>query len=227
MKVCSGIFLLILTFAVSTGWAQSKGPSIPMSSGGAKGMKGSAGAGFVDFETISPKSDFKMDRGIYVAAAIERPFGFLNLHLVLSINHMNASGEANYNYAKNGVTYTANGLGFKAQMFDLGLGLKLKAFEDFWFRPYIGGGGLGGYHEITYSSSSALTAQGSEYKTKDTVMGSGYYGEAGLEIEFTEKFGVLLGGRFSEYNSKALETLGGQKLQFRTETYFFAGLIGF
>lgn len=223
MKMHLSLVALILTLFASSAWAQ-KIPSIPY---GGKGMKGAAGVGFVDFTTISPQSGFKIDRGTYVAAAIERPFGFMNLHLVLSINHMSANGEADYNYTKNGITYTANGLGFKATMFDLGLGVKLKAFESFWFRPYIGGGGLGGYHELSYSSSSALVAQGSEHKGKDTVMGSGYYGEAGIEIEFTERFGVQLAGRLSEYSSKTLETLGGQKLQFRTETYYFSALIGF
>lgn len=225
MRILAGFCAVILTLLASAGWAQSKGPSIP--TGGLKGMKGAAGAGFVDFTTAAPADGFKLDRGVYVAASIERPFGFLNLSLVLSISHMNANGEANYRYSKNGTNYSADGLAFRAQMFDLGLGLKWKAFEDYWFRPYIGGGGLGGYHEISYSSTSALTAQGSEFKTKDTVMSAGYYGEGGVEIEFTERFGVQLAARLADYSSKSLETLGGQKLLFRTETYYFSALIGF
>lgn len=224
MKIRAGIVTVLFILVSSAAWGQ-KIPSIPI---GSKGMKGSAGVGFVDFTTISPSSsDAKFDRGTYIAAAIERPFGVLNLHLVLSINHMSANGEANYQYEKNGTTYTANGLPFKATLLDVGLGVKMKAFESYWFRPYIGGGGLGGYHEISYTRTNDLAAQGSEYKSKDTIMGSGYYGEVGVEIEFTERFGVQLAGRLSEYSSKSLETLGGKKLGFRTETYYFSALIGF
>ncbi len=224
MRIHAGIITLALLLLSAPALAQ-KMPSIPL---GSKGMKGSAGVGFVDFVTTSPSSsDIKFDRGMYVAAAIERPFQFMNLHLVLSINHMSANGEANYQYEKNGTTYTANGLPFRATLIDIGLGVKLKVFEDYWFRPYIGGGGLGGYHEISYTRTSDLASQGSEYKSKDTMMSAGYYGEAGVEIEFTERFGVQLAARLSEYSSKSMETLGGKTLGLRTETYFFSALIGF
>jgi len=224
MKIHVSIIGFVLVLVGSTAWAQ-RIPSIPI---GSKGMTGSAGVGFVDFTTFSPSSsDVKFDRGTFITASIERPFNFLNLHLVLSIGHMSANGEANYQYEKNGTTYTANGLPFRATLLDVGLGLKMKAFESYWFRPYIGGGGLGGYHEISYTRTDQLAAQGSEYKSKDTLMGSGYYGEVGIEIEFTERFGVQLAGRLSEYSSKSLETLGGKKLGFRTETYYFSALIGF
>ncbi len=224
MKTMAGMIAAIFFFAASVSFAQSKGPKIPLSG---KGMTGSAGVGFVDFLTVTPVGQFKMDRGIYAAASIERPFNFANLHLVLTISHMSANGEATYNYKKGATTFREDNLPFKAAMFDLGLGVKLKLIDNYWFRPYIGGGGLGGYHELTFNSTPNLTSQGTGYKTKDTVMASGYYGEAGLEVEFTDRFGIQLAARLSDYTSKTVETLASQRLQFRTETYYFSALIGF
>lgn len=203
-------------------------PKLP--TGGNLGLQGSVGAGFVDFSVLSPKQDFRVDRGIFVAASIERGFNVLHSYLTLGLSNMNAEGVANYNYSNlsSSTTYTATDVKFRANVTDLSLGLKIKLIDNYWFRPYIEGGGLGGYHQITYTSkANELTAQGSDHKSKDVVMGSGYYGEAGLEAMFSEKFGVKLSARQSWYSTKSLETLASRPLRYSTETYYFALLFGF
>ncbi len=222
--------LLVILFAFISFSAQAQFGGVPrLPTGGRTGLQGSVGAGFADFRIESPKDDYEMDRGIFAAAAIERGFNVLNLYLTLTLSHLSAEGLANYNYTNlaNSQNYTATDVKFRASVLDLGLGLKLKLIDDYWFRPYIEGGGLGGYHTISYSSKmDVLAAQGSEYKNKDVVMGSGYYGEAGLEAMFSDAFGVKLAARQSYYTTKKLQTLGDRALRFVAETYYFSLLFG-
>lgn len=218
------VFIAPNTFAAGV----SGIPSLP-TSGGA-GMQGSVGIGFTDFNVLSPSDDFKIDRGTFIAATIERSFNVLHLYLTMSLSHMNAEGLANYNYTNlsSSTSYTATDVAFKAKMFDLGLGLKMKLIDEYWFRPYIEVGGLGGYDEVNYTGKTdVLNAQGSDYKKKDIIMGSGFYGEGGFEIQFGERFGVKIAGRYSEYRTKELETLNKRNLWFRSETYYLAALFGF
>ncbi len=194
------------------------------------GLQGSAGVGFTDFVVERPKGDFQIDRGTFVAIAIERGFNVLHLYLTLGLSHMLAEGTSNYNYSNlsSTNTYSVTDIKFKAEVTDLNLGLKIKLIDDYWFRPYIEGGGLGGYHQIKYTSKATeLAAQGADAKAKDVVMGSGYYGEGGLEVMFSEKFGVRLAGRQSWYLTKRLETARNRMLRYSTETYYFALLFGF
>jgi hypothetical protein len=225
------IYALVTTWSAISFAQMPKVPSLPSSSFGSGniGLQGSVGAGFVDFRVQSPSADFKIDRGIYVAGQIERGFNVMHLYLTLSLSHMQAEGLANYQYSNlsNSTTYTAQDIKFKSSVTDLALGLKLKIIDHYWFRPYIEGGGLGGYHQISYSGKTdVLSAQGSDYKSKDVVMGSGYYGEAGLEAMFSEKFGVKLAARESIYQTKKLETLADRPLRFNSETYYFSLLFG-
>ena len=213
-----------------TAAAQYSGvPKVPTSSSGLAGLQGSVGAGFTDFSVKSPEENFEIDRGIFAAAQIERGFNVMNLYLTLTLSNMSAEGLANYSYTNlaSSTTYTATDVKFRANVLDLGLGLKLKLIDNYWFRPYIEGGGVGGYHTISYSSKQdVLAAQGSEYKTKDVVMGSGYYGEGGLEVMFSQKFGVKLAARQSVYQTKKLQTLADRPLRFVSETYYFSLLFG-
>lgn len=224
------IALLLVVF-LSGALAQAQGvrgmPKLPTS--GNMGLQGSAGIGFADFAVGSPEKDLRIDRGTYVAAAIERGFDILNLYLTLSLSNMTAEGTSNYSYSilSGTKTYTGTDMKFKSNITDLGLGLKFKIIDGYWFRPYVEGGVLGGYHQISYNSAStALSSQGSDYKSSDVVMGSGHYGEAGIEIMFSEAFGVKLAGRASEYTTKPMETFANSSLRFRTETYYFSLLFG-
>lgn len=223
------ILSAILVLFVQSAYAQISGlPRIPTSGG--MGIQGSAGIGFVDLSVDSPSGDLKVNRGTMITASIERGFNFMHLYLTLGLNYMTAEGQANYRYTNlsSSATYSANDVNFSSSVIDLGLGLKLKLIDNYWFRPYIEGGGLGGYHQISYSSRiNELAAQGSDYKVKDNVMGAGYYGEAGVEAMFSERFGVKLSARKSFYSTKALETLDNRALKFSTETYYFALLFGF
>lgn len=224
------VYLAIATFAVSG--AQAAGvpmglPSIPTSG---LGLTGSVGIGFTDFTVISPSADFKLDRGTYTTIALERGFKFANLYFTMALGHMTGGGRANYSYTNltSSTTYQANDVGFSASMYDLGLGFKFKIIDDYWFGPYVEGGGIGSYHEITYGSKSdVLDAQGSAWKQKDVVMGSGYYGEVGIDVKFSEKFGMKFAGRFVEERTKDLETLAKKQVSLRSETYYLSALIGF
>jgi hypothetical protein len=194
------------------------------------GVAGAAGVGFTDFQVQNPSTGMKFDRGTFVGATIERGFNFLQLYLTLSLNHMNATGSANYKYTNlsSSTTYQVNDVNFKAQMNDIGLGLKLKLIDGYWFKPYIEGGGLYGFHELEYTSKrTQMQAIGSDFKTKDSIMGSGYYSEAGVEVFFSDRFGVKLAGRHSKYETKPLETLANESIRFSTDVYFLSALIGF
>lgn len=220
------IVFILFTLTANKAWSQIRGaPSIQQA-----GIQGSAGVGFTDFTVVSPSSDVKIDRGTYIAVSAEKAFNFMQLYLNLTLSYMNAEGVANYNYTNlsSSTTYTANDVAFRATLFDLGLGLKLKLIDNYWFRPYVEGGGLGGFHEVSYTSKqNDLSSQGSDYKRKDNIMASGFYYEGGLEVSFTERFGVRLAARMSDYRSKALETLADRTMHFRTETYYLSGLFGF
>lgn len=206
-------------------------PRLPTSSGGKMGFKGSVGAGFTDFNVISPNTDFKLDRGMYIGGTIERGFNVLNLYLSLGLSYMNAQGTSNYTYTdlSQSTTYQATDVAFTATLYELSLGLKLKLIDDYWFKPYIEGGGIGSYNTVAYDQASlqTLSALGSDYKRKDVIMGSGYYAEAGLELEFAASFGVKIGARQSTVETKKLDTLGVRPLLIQSQTFYFSGIFGF
>ncbi len=194
------------------------------------GVQGSVGAGFTEYSVQSPKNNVDFDRGVYATAAGEKGFGVFNLYLTISLGYMDSDGRANYRYTNlsSSTSYAVNDVSFQAKMMELGLGLKLKLIDDYWFRPYVEGGGLGSWNELRYTSKSQeLRAIGSDYKSKDTIMGSGHYFEAGLEIQFSERLGVKVAGRFSESSTKDLDTLGGERLKYKGETYYLSALMGF
>lgn len=204
-------------------------PSLPRS-GGMKGLTGSAGIGFTDILTQSPSADLKFDRGTYFVTQVERSFDFAHLYLTVGIDFMDAEGLANYRYTNlsSSTTYTLTDVPFRTKIYELTLGLKLKLIDGYWFRPYVEGGGVGNYNELTYGSKiTQLSATGSDYKRKDTIMGSGYYAEAGIEIELGERFGLKLAARQSVLQSKKLETLANRTMRLAAETYYLTMLFGF
>lgn len=220
------IFLSVLFVISAAAQAQSikNLPSLPR---GGTGIHGSVGAGFADFKTISPSADYRQDRGTYVATSIERGFNVLHLYLTMGLSYMDATGLANYDYANltSSTTYSMDDVEYRAKSYEVGLGLKLKLIDDYWFRPYIEGGGLGSYNELSWGSQLTQLS-GNGYKRKDVIMGSGYYVEAGVEIEFSEKFGVKLAARQSFTQTKKLETLGNRPLLMQNEIYYLSALFG-
>lgn len=222
---------IALSFFTLTAQAQSfRGlPSLP-SSGGRGGMfHGSVGAGFTDFKTLSPEENFTTDRGVFFTSQLERSFEFFHLYLTLGLSYMDAAGMANYDYTNLSSTnvYSITDLDYRARMYEVSLGVKLKLIDDYWFRPYVEIGGIGSYNEVTYGAKvNELSATGDDYKKKDIVMGSGYYGEAGIEIEFAESFGIRLAARQSVMQTKNLETLADRPLRLINETYYLAMMFG-
>jgi hypothetical protein len=228
MKKLVALFLVLSTSSLVQAAGMPKGlQSLPTS---CLGLTGSVGIGYTDYTILDPANSFKLDRGTYTTVALERGFEAMHLYFTMALGHMTGEGRANYNYTNltNSTTYQANDLGFSASMYDLSLGFKFKIIDEYWFGPYVEAGGIGSYHELTYASNNAsLNAQGNAYKQKDVVMGSGYYGEAGIDVKFSSKFGAKFAGRFAEERTKDLETLGKGKVSLRSETYYFSVLMGF
>lgn len=219
------LFVLSITFGA---WGQSTRTRIPELN--VKGVQGSAGAGFTDFVVELPRSNFKIDRGTYVTAQVERGFEVLNLYFTMTLSQMTAEGSANYRYTNlsSSKTYSVDDVGFSASLLDLALGFKIKLIDGYWFRPYIEGGGTGGYYQLNYrTKTDALNAIGNDWKKTDVIMGSGYYGEGGIEVGFTDNFGIKFAGRFSDQTTKDLVTLDDAKIRYRAETYYLSVLMGF
>jgi hypothetical protein len=225
------LFILIL-FINSAAWAQSSFRSSPFTSGfGMKGINTYGGFGFTDFEVKSPSSAFRMDRGIFAFIGGEKGLNEIGTSVTISFNYMTTEGQAAYDYSTlSGVGYTGSDIGFDSINYQLGIGLRQRFFPNSWLRPYIEGGGLFGYHEIRYTDnlgSIGVTSGGDPngYKRKDGLTGFGYYGEAGLEIDFSETYGVRVGGRYQVTETREFETLGEQKLNFETFVFQLAFLL--
>lgn len=190
------------------------------------GMTGSAGAGVVLFHVLTPASNFRMDQGVYGTIGGEKGVGAMNLFVTLSLSYLSTNGQANYHYtALNNVTYTGSSVAFKSDTFQGGLGLRFKLLTESWFRPYIEGGGLAGYNTMTYDDSNI--SGGTSPKLKDALLDFGYYGEGGLELSFSSSFGLRVGMRYTQNESKPYETLGNSKIKYNSEVYFFTLLKSF
>ncbi len=219
------IFLGIVFLITPSTWAQmAPRPNMQM-----RGVAGSLGGGYTDFYVSSPSANFKMDRGVFLAGAGERAFDFLNLYMTFTLSMMIAEGMTNYDYTTlSGQNYTETDVQFRSNMLEANLGLKFKLIDNYWVRPYAEAGGIGGYHEVSYTSKlSQLAAQGPDFKRKDAIMGAGWYQEFGLEVDFSEAFGIKVAARFSEVETKKLETLANQPIRFKAETYYLSALRSF
>jgi hypothetical protein len=192
-----------------------------------KGVAGSAGAGIVLFDIQNPAADFSMDQGVYGAVGIEKGVGALNLFVTLSLAYLSTKGETNYDYtALNNVSYTGSSVPFKADIFQSGLGLRFKLLTESWFRPYVEGGGLAGYYTMAYDDNN-ITGGGTSPKLKDALLDFGYYAEAGLELAFSKDFGLRVGMRMTQNETKPFETLNDEKIKYKSEVYFFSLLKNF
>ncbi len=229
-------FFLILVFFGSSqaAHAQSSFRSSPFTSGfGMKGINTYAGFGFADFTVLSPSSAFRMDKGVFAFIGGERDVNDDGTSVTISFNYMTTEGQALYNYTTlGGTNYAGSDIGFDSTNYQLGLGLKQRFFPNSWFRPYVEVGGLFGYHELKYSVSSAnitMTGAGDPngFKNKDALTGFGYYGEGGIEIDFSEKYGVKVGGRYQLTETRKFETLANQILKFESYIFQLAFLLRF
>jgi hypothetical protein len=193
------------------------------------GIMGSAGFGFVNFETKEPLSQsFKINDGVFAAIGGEKGLGALNLYLTISMNYLKAKGDTMYDYrSTSGAShYTSNSIvPFDLNIFQAGLGLKLKLIEDYWIRPYVEGGGLFGYFQARYTnlvvgSNVTLGGPDSGIKRDDSLFDFGYYGEGGLELVFSDTFGLRAAYRMTRNKTKPFETLADQKVEYESQVYY-------
>lgn len=197
------------------------------------GINGSAGVGFVTWNVLEPStSNVRFDQGTFAAIAGEKGFNFFNLYLNLSLAYMTGTGQTNYDYTtlSGAEHYVGSDVNFKADLFQAGLGLKWKIIDGYWFRPYVEAGGTGGYFTIKYSDLSAkstVTSVGNNYKKDDSLLDFGRYAEGGVEITFSDAFGVRAGARFSESRTKKFKTLNDSEIKYKSDIYYFALLMAF
>jgi hypothetical protein len=214
MKALLGLFAVTFLFQLQLN-AQNIRPA---------GMNAYAGFGFSEYTIDKDGSnDFKMDRGVFATIAGERGFGFLNSYLTFTINLLKSSGNSNYSYTPlSGGTVTASNVSFDSNLFQFALGYKIKIFDGSWFRPYVEGGAVGGYYQIKYSISSVTGGDINDAKTSEQLFDSGYYAEAGFEIDFSSEFGLKVAGRQMKMTTADFETLGNSQLGYTAKIVFLS-----
>lgn len=200
-----------------------------------KGISGWVGGGVTAF-TIknSQAANLRLDQGVYASLGGEKGFGLMNLYLTFGFNYLTTQGKANYRYSDLATaTYTANDSDFQMDLFGASLGLKLKIIDGYWFRPYVEAGGFGGYYTLSYKFSSTQKAAldavnpSKNYKTKDSIIDFGQYGEAGLEISFSDSFGLRPAARLIQAWTKKYETLGNTSIEYDSVVYYLTLLKAF
>jgi hypothetical protein len=195
------------------------------------GIMGNAGFGFVNFDTKAPLTQsFKIDDGVFAVIGGEKAFGAANLYLTLSLNYLKSKGDTMYNYTSTSgaTTYTSTGVvPFDLNVFQAGLGIKLKLVEDYWIRPYVEGGGLFGYLQVRYTNlvvGTNVNVAGPDtgLKRNDSLFDLGYYGEGGLELSFSDTFGMRVAYRVTKDKTKEFETLADQKVEYNSQVYYLS-----
>ncbi len=187
------------------------------------GISGSAGVGFAVFNVRAPNNlNLRVDDGVFAGLGVEKGFGAMNLYLTFGLSYLDTKGQVNYDYTPlSGSPFTASGVSFDANFMQANLGFKLKLLEDYWFRPYLEGGGLGGYFSIKYKNIPSAP------KLSDSLLDFGSYYEGGVEVSFSDAFGVKLAARFTNNETKELDTLGNQKFRYLGQVYYLSALKAF
>jgi hypothetical protein len=195
------------------------------------GITGSAGFGFVHFDIDDPNPQLlDLKQGVYTSVGGQKAFGFLNAYLTISLNYLKTDGKAKYKYVNADGTYTSTNLvDLGVDLFQAGLGLKIRLLDDSWFCPYVEGGGLFGYYQIQYKNvnSTTVTGPNSAFLTRDSIFDLGHYAEAGLEITFSNTFGVKAAFRETWNKTKLVETLDKQEIKYKSQVYYLSLLKSF
>lgn len=188
-----------------------------------RGFAGSAGIGFGEFTILNPAANFRMNQGLFVHLSGEREVENSGFFVTLSFNYMKSNGESFYDYSTLGGTrFTGTDVGFDTNSYQLGLGFKLKFFSSSWFRPYIEAGGLFGYHELQYkigSTTLTQTGTGGSSKNTDGLTGFGYYGEGGIEVDFSDEYGVKLSAKYGQTETRPFDTLAGSTVKYESRVF--------
>lgn len=212
------LFLLLFSQNV---WAQRFGGS----NLAFRGMAGYLGFGVAEFTVLDPTQNFRMDQGTYVYLGGEKEIGKTGLFITISMNYMDSSGQSFYDYTTLGGTNYQNAapeIDFDSSHLQLGLGFKFKLFPTSFFRPYGEAGGLFGYHTIEYNPGpNELNNNDGGHKAKDGLTGFGYYGEAGVEVDFSEVWGIRAGVRYQITETRPFETLGENKVKYEVRAFQF------
>lgn len=215
------IFTGIL-FLSQSAWTQSFGGT----NLAFRGLAGYMGFGVAEFTVLNPVAQFRMDQGTMLYLAGEKELGQSGLFITISMNFMQNEGQSFYDYtALGGSNYATNPgtqIDYKSEHMQLGLGLKFKIFPTSFFRPYGEGGGLFGYHTMRYQPRQGqLTNTDGGHKTEDGLTGFGYYMEAGIEIDFSDVWGIRTGVRYQLTETRPFETLGNEKIKYETRIFQF------
>jgi hypothetical protein len=183
-------------------------------------LDGGISAGQSTFDSISP-STVKMGTGIFLSLQAEKPFGGEPFYLEAGVDYFHNAGTLNYSYLGT-VQYTANGINYLMDIYDAHLGVRFKLFDHGPVRPYIEGGGSGGFTQLSYDNTltSAVKLLGNDYKTVEGQLDFGTYAEAGIEFDFSSEFGIRASYRYNDSTTQAMSTLAKQQLHFIATTYY-------
>lgn len=197
-----------------------------------KGVSGWAGVGFANFTVKSPENGYKLDRGTSIILGGEKGFNAMNLYLTFGFSYLTTAGQSQYAYSTlSGENYTATDTNFKAELFQASLGLKFKIIDTGWFKPYAEGGGMFGYYSMKYdfngTQRAALDSVGTNYKKEDAIIDMGHYLEGGLEVLFSDSFGLKAAARLIRGETKDVETLNKEKIKYEAEVFYLSLLKSF
>src|SRR5262249_39692509 len=152
--------------------------------------------------------------------------------LTFGFTYLTTTGQSQYDYSTlSGEHYTATDTNFHVELFQASLGLRLKLIDSGWFKPYAEGGGMFGYYSMKYDFNStqrtALDSVGTNYKKEDAIIDMGNYVEGGLEILFSDSFGLKAAARLIKGETKDVDTLAKQKVNYEAEVYYLGLLKSF
>jgi hypothetical protein len=184
---------------------------------------GTLGAGLEQFSVTNPGSGFQITNGTSFKVQGEKPFGNSPFYLTSGISYIQSSGSLNYNYTSPTATYVANNVNFVADDFRLDIGLRIKFFNAEVIRPYIEGGGMAGYLQLSYDASlrtPAVLAAGTDYKTLENVLEFGYYAEAGLELQTGTNWGFRVAYNYLNCTTRNILTFKSQNVSYTGSTYY-------
>jgi len=193
---------------------------------GFRGMSGYMGFGVAEFTVLNPTSEFRMDSGTQVYLAGEKEIGQTGFFITFNFSFMQSKGQSFYDYTTlGGTNYQTNPgtqIEFSSDHLHMGMGLKFKLFPTSFFRPYGEGGGLFSYPTMNYKPRQGqLTNLDGQQKNEDGLVGFGHYLEAGVEVDFSEAWGVRVGARYLITETRAFETLANEKVKFEARIFQF------
>lgn len=212
---------LTLSIVLATGLAHAA-PAPRATSGSGMRVPASLSGGYATHSIRSPQQNFSLSPGIYLSAEVERSLGFLGLYINLGVSHTTANGLSDYRYTNTQAqTYYGSNLDFRMTQTQITPGLKLKFFDESFFRPYVGAGGVIGQYTMEFvNTGSRITGPDRAMKLKEEVGDFGGYAEAGIEIWFGSKVGFRGAGRIVRGHTREITLINQQTIAYDSEIYF-------